>query len=69
MQKFLDFIASQGFTIFVEVGCFEGDSTAYLGRRLLEQNRHFKIYAVDLWEKVPPYGKTVTLETFKWCAE
>lgn len=65
MQKFLDFVANQGFTVFVEVGCFEGDSLAYLGGLLLQKKRPFKIYAVDLWEKVAPYGKTVTVESFQ----
>lgn len=64
MKPFLNFVVTQGFVTHVEVGCFEGDSMAYLGNLLKQRGTPFKLYAVDLWDKAT-YGKTVTVESFQ----
>lgn len=37
-------------SIFVEVGCWLGKSTAYLVEKILDSGKFIKLYAVDTWE-------------------
>lgn len=47
--------ASDG-AVFVEVGCFLGKSTAYLGRKIIESGKDIRLYAVD-WGFGSPGGE------------
>lgn len=35
---------------FIEVGCWLGKSTVYLGEKIKESNKNIKVIAVDTWE-------------------
>lgn len=56
-QEFYEFVSGiEAYKRFVEVGVYKGDSIVYLAKRLREQRpwgpRDFKVYAIDLWERV-----------------
>lgn len=52
--NFYDFISKiEDYRVFVEVGCWKGNSISYLADKL--RNKGAMIFAVDLWEDTTQY--------------
>jgi len=51
---FYDFISKiEGYRVFVEVGCWKGNSVSYLADKL--RHKECMVFAVDLWEDTTQY--------------
>ena len=73
---FAEFISKQNFTIFVEVGVFEGRSLTHLTNQLVKNNKNkFKVYGIDLFKDttdtimINKYGKERISFMYEKCIE
>lgn len=55
-KPFYSWLSSQkNINIIAEIGSWKGHSTSFIAKRMAEEKKIFKIYAIDVWEKWENY--------------